>query len=115
MSERKYIVPEGMLRAFERRWTSLPQQPESFEQQRYASLLAALRWLSENPIVPTRAQVDQMVADGTWMAVEWQRRMFLADPEPKMDFGEAWNALTVEINRVGIRKATVILREQNQK
>jgi hypothetical protein len=116
MSERKYIVPEGMLRAFERRWISLPQEPESFEQQRYASLLAALRWLSENPIIPTRAQVDHMVADGTWdgtwMAVEWQRRMFLSEPETETGFGEAWNTLTVEINRVGIRKATEILRGQ---
>lgn len=29
------------------------------------------------------------------------------------DFGEVWNALTIEINRMGIKKATEILRSQN--
>ena len=46
-------------------------------------------------------------------ALEDLRRMYLAEQEPPKDeFGEAWNNLTVEINRIGIPKATEILRSQ---
>lgn len=58
----------------------------------YAFLYAALRWLSENPIVPTEEQCKDIERTGpsrgmdcySWIhmaAVEWQRRMFLA-PDP---------------------------------
>lgn len=62
-----------------------------------AALKAALQWLSENPIVPTLTEVafwadglsreirkehPSIVAQG--FAVEWQRRMFLAPPNPKI-------------------------------
>jgi hypothetical protein len=80
------IVPEGMLKAVEdifmRSWFSPKRVLE-----------AALRWLAENPIVPTEEQVDAMARhhekDGGSLSdtgvlferdaiAEWQRRMFLA-------------------------------------
>lgn len=60
-------------------------------QQLEASLEAALRWLSENPIVPTKKQLENLWyesqgkgPEGTieHCIAEWQRRMFLA-PEPE--------------------------------
>jgi len=56
-------------------------------------LESALRWLSENPIVPSDEQLEAMIQQarkigdpylGLWreVVVEWQRRMFLA-PEPE--------------------------------
>ena len=61
-------------------------------------LEAALRWLSENPIVPTKEQIDSMIGSNSqlhwgwdtywrehtsaWIT-EWQRRMFLT-PEPEV-------------------------------
>ena len=52
---------------------------------------AVLRWLSENPIVPSEVQARALVSDGDpyeWPlvqegATEWQRRMFVA-PEPEV-------------------------------
>lgn len=59
-----------------------------------AVLKAALRWLSENPIVPTDEQWkainhERQWPDNAyrrrWLVVEWQRRMFLApEPEPAL-------------------------------
>jgi hypothetical protein len=96
--EKKIVVPEGMLRAT---WNAMEEhmQTHNFVGCVPGSMCsltvgieAALLWWSENPIVPTLEQAAELwrVTNGTlkdtWpvsIAVEWQRRMFLA-PEPKM-------------------------------
>jgi hypothetical protein len=110
MTEAKIKVPEGMLEA--------AHNPCVYELMRlkpglgigYAAadapclteviLEAALRWLSENPIVPTEERAQEMWSakqqyEGhfaswefvRWGACEWQRRMFLAldEDEPVKD------------------------------
>lgn len=97
MSDKQYVVPEGMLKAVHDASRNFEQRlPEGFY---FAPLLkAALRGLSENPIVPTDEQIDSMSRglhwgwDSEWRThvrdwcVEWQRRMFLA-PEPAVPEG----------------------------
>jgi len=98
--EKKIVVPEGMLRAA---WhAQLPADNPTFEwdegdelnRKFYRRIFeAALRWLSENPIVPTLEQTESMrhlfhITDKPLsvyqnVAVEWQRRCFLA-PEPEV-------------------------------
>lgn len=93
MSE-KIVVPEGMRKSATRAWLeSEYEKPDVIR----ISLEAALRWLSENPIVPTDTQAydlwqSQILSGKTHSdnelaklcAVEWQRRMFLAAPEPEI-------------------------------
>jgi hypothetical protein len=88
--EKKYVVPEGMLQcAVEAMKEPGGSKFRSTEQWAATGLEAAIRWLAENPIVPTKEQIDQIdyFLDGEpnfveSHAVEWQRRMFLA-PEPE--------------------------------
>jgi hypothetical protein len=88
---KKIVVPEGMLRAAidESQYATLGLSGHNVIIER--TVKAALRWLSENPIVPTRRQVEEIsvpyyrssaVAKEHAM-VEWQRQMFLA-PEPQV-------------------------------
>lgn len=96
MTEKKYVVPYGMLRAAaDADMLSIEHSPESELAPIRLHLEAALRWLAENPIVPTSQ--DQADLLSTWrrndkacgyptngvaeMTAEWQRRMFLA-PDP---------------------------------
>jgi len=81
-------IPEGMLEALH---TAMCTKIEGGCQPDYerAALEAALRWLSDNPIVPTVDQAQEIwayVSRGESflrnLFVEWQRRMFLA-PEPE--------------------------------
>ena len=89
MNEKKIVLPEGMLKAAmddigERRGTYGGRIIEG-------ALEAALRWLSDHPIIPTDTQMQALWDDsvgagpfGTakFAAVNWQRRMFLAsEPE----------------------------------
>lgn len=79
MAERKIKVPEGMLKAAYAAW----------DKQGAVDLcvVAALRWLAENPIVPTShsicAEMHRTInAKGyccyqSALLAEWQRRMFL--------------------------------------
>lgn len=104
MSEKRIVVPEGMLRAFADAWDwgmkELPISPSRSDidalllrqgHARMKAIEAALRWLSEHPIVPTDEQINEchsaMYAAGgnlgsielqRMFATEWQRRMFLA-------------------------------------
>ncbi len=91
MGEKKIVVPEDMIRAA-CKGTFVGQDIRWSPTVCHRILESAMRWLSENPIVPTEAQTDAMAGHfssddslfGTfarWFAVEWQRRMFLA-PEP---------------------------------
>jgi hypothetical protein len=90
MSEKKYVVPQGMIDA------AYQYCPASFAMPAVRSMLeAALQWLAENPIVPTVEQGDSLFHsdigidytkkfDATRaVVVEWQRRMFLA-PESQI-------------------------------
>lgn len=94
MDEKKYAVPAGMLDAFRKAETHHGRvwDAEVLE----AMLTAALRWLAENPIVPTPEQMNKLRFDtcdndmtttfnqrSINLATAWQRRMFLA-PEPEI-------------------------------
>ena len=91
--EKKIVIPDGMLDAFEDAHVEylLKHKSDPLVPMKACifALEAALRWLSENPIVPTMEQATEMsdsghpcVLDGVWYATEWQRRMFLAlEPE----------------------------------
>lgn len=99
MAEIKVKVPEGMLKAAYNSEGNLNLKgnlPLMGELRINQILEAALRWLSENPIVPTYEQIVAIhdTANPTaqpatgkhwetrnWL-VEWQRRMFLS-PEPE--------------------------------
>jgi hypothetical protein len=80
-------VPEGMLQA----GRSVYSVYATAEEGARVILEAALRWLSENPIVPTDGQIfqDSIPYDGNEInairhhVVGFQRRMFLA-PEPEV-------------------------------
>jgi hypothetical protein len=97
MSEKRYVVPDGMLEAF---WAEFSGGLRGVESHRRAvdGLEAALRWLAENPIVPDHAQAIHLCetfedkggsrkADYCdsirHVAVEWQRRCFL-EPAPEL-------------------------------
>ncbi len=84
---KKILIPEAMRKAVESALDHL--DPEEF--MFYPGLEAALRWLSENPIVPTDAQtkkireaffaqndVNELIK---FTLIEWQKHMFIA-PEP---------------------------------
>lgn len=60
MSDKKYVVPDGMLMAARKRW------PESATGETVIRdrIEAALRWLSENPIVPTDEQAIELLKLG---------------------------------------------------
>jgi len=84
----KIVVPDGMLTAAMQA-IGIPEQYKQTHQVNKA-LEAALRWLSENPIVPTLDKFGPMQIDmrrsglecTPWnVAIEWQRRMFLAPEE----------------------------------
>ena len=102
MSEKKIVVPDWMLtRACEYYQRTSQGYPRmDMVTLVRGTLEAALRWLSENPIVPTDEQLKDLrgsihpqeaTGGGRWMgatdveegAVEWQRMMFLA-PEPEI-------------------------------
>lgn len=91
MTEKKIKVPEGMLKAAVAEWYVATGERDFCIRM---ILEAALRWLSENPIVPDDEQCLQLwrgsagadtTADCTRNTVSnWQRRMFLAPPESEM-------------------------------
>lgn len=85
MSEKRYLVPEGMLRAAGYAFMRCLADGKYLN----AALEAALRWQSENPIVPTNGQLwaCEMAVSGqgkgpfegcSAVIAEWQRRMYLA-------------------------------------
>jgi hypothetical protein len=102
MGKKQIVVPEGMLKA------AIDAVGEMLVKGRQLSdgtsgillelpgreqtaLEAALRWLGENPIVPTNKQIDEFVmplakrpggVSEMEICAEWQRRIFLAlEPE----------------------------------
>jgi len=98
MSEKRIVVPEGMLRA------AIDASGITNHVTITEAVEAALDWQSENPQVPTDEQCDELInmigANGRSlvrypsriskeqarnMLVEWQRRMYLS-PEPTVQF-----------------------------
>jgi hypothetical protein len=82
MSKKKIVVPGGMLKAA----MGETHRPDGNDAFVCGILEAALRWLAENPIVPSDEDIESMreeAALARHFAVEWQRRMFLA-PEPEV-------------------------------
>ena len=109
MSEKKIVVPEGMIRAVEDRCGDLCKYGGKSQSVRFVSqtaVEAALRWLSENPILPTAEQLYSTIGklpvamcDIVWterdraLIAEWQRRMFLApEPEVPEEIKDLWQA-----------------------
>lgn len=87
MSEKKIVIPEGMLQAG---WDAVHEANGIAGVS--TVLEAALRWLSENPILPTNLAESAIYSEWKkdhdlqyplWILREWQRRMFLA-PEPEV-------------------------------
>ena len=133
MSESRVVVPEGGLEAaVAAAWKHIgfdypqasPRIQKEIEDGYRAGLEAFVRWLSENPMVPTHSEVNSILAmvqfqslrgtslDGLQdFAAMWQRRMFLAPPEPEV--GQA--AKRVMENMMGCTftptEADAILRE----
>ena len=100
----KIVVPEGMLKVA---CDEICELGDGSGRQVTAKVLeAALRWLSENPQVPTDEQWASVCEDtpGTRIdscIAEWQRRMFLA-PEPKIvDFENVKRHIFSQDGRVG--------------
>lgn len=93
MIEKKIVVPEGMRAAAY--IAACNEDPGMIHiSTMEIALEAACRWLSENPIEPTDAQLKDLwksyrdhsggIGSNEWVCAEWQRRMFLA-PEPDPD------------------------------
>jgi len=95
--EKKYVVPEEGRRQARMALTGgvlLPIEDRG-EVALDRVLLEFIQWQAENPKVPTRDEMDQLIVDwdksrsedttrfryGGFVAVEWQRRMYLA-PQP---------------------------------
>lgn len=111
MSERKIIVPEGMLKAAQQKNCTCADCAAVFRDM----LEHALLWLSENPIMPTEDEGNQMLGCPSEYhqmelrdlairgAVEWQRRMFFAPASPYDDlFEHIFKASSPEVYRVDI-------------
>jgi hypothetical protein len=81
----KIVVPEGMLMAAKDATATMRLNIEQylFDTQTKMALEAALRWLSEHPILPTKEQIEHFnqipsTQYTTDIIVEWQRIEFLA-------------------------------------
>jgi hypothetical protein len=101
MSEKRYILPAGMFAAFMCGYNICWTSYDGDERNKHftcmeAGVKAVLRFLAENPIVPTEEQVERIHNEepvdagsptNVWQIRNyikvWQWRMFLA-PEPQV-------------------------------
>ena len=96
MSKKKIVVPKEMMKAVETVVEGELSCGGNGKTVAIVSTKTALRWLSENPIVPTVEQLRVLryaTADADWqtdfsqrcinLMEEWQRQMFDA-PEPEV-------------------------------
>lgn len=97
MREKRIVVPDGMLKAATEQAGYLYGDLTVFVNGMTLDgvLAAALRWLSEHPMVPTIADIARLHSEcrlttaqrndflDQAVIVEWQRRMFFA-PEPEV-------------------------------
>ena len=103
MMEKRIVVPDGMMKAVSNTWEVKSHKVEINKAE--AIIQAALRWLSENPIVPTRQNLEDMRTDWEdtpeqnaekvviFLISEWQRRIFLA---PESEVPEAVKNLLLD-------------------
>lgn len=124
VSKRRVVVPEGMLKAAYKAWSDEIREGYSLPH----ALELALKWLSENPIVPTIEDVGDIIAGQSFsnygraamhVAVEWQRRCFLAPvdevPEEVKDLiqpipvsgagADPWKRLPIDVTNERIIEA----------
>ncbi len=101
MIERKFVVPEGGLKAVDKAISEARHRRKKHYGDdeliagtvRDITLASFIAWQSENPQVPTEDQVRLMKSDLRYrdgvdfdtlkLCAEWQRRMYLA-PEPEV-------------------------------
>lgn len=118
--EKKIIVPTEMVNATSDvtvAWGDHQRMTLGYD-QRERIIAAALRWLSDHPMVPTEQQVVDLIDtfDGkgsleVHRIVEWQRKMFLApdEDEPIRDlienFGPAMPGVSLEDAKAAVREA----------
>ena len=91
MSDKKYVVPDGMLEAVNGAWDRFGGI--GLNNRIKVALEAAIRWQSENPVVPTGEQIRHIFGDyigkpmTSWSLpsalATWQAFMYLA-PEPEV-------------------------------
>lgn len=88
---KKIVVPEGMMKAAIAAWRLHPIRGYPPEDAVCKAVEAAVCWLSENPVVPTKEQANDLWKATTgaqkdeWpilVATKFQRLLFLA-PEPE--------------------------------
>ncbi len=96
---KRYVIPEGMLEAVRQGMRPILEassdRNHGYNQDdlERAGIEGILRWISENPRVPSDADLDKLMDEACdesepecnsnrYVAVNWQRRMFLA-PEPE--------------------------------
>ena len=112
VGEKKIKVPEGMLKA----GRDVVFSGIVYQGYVHDVLEAALRWLSENPIVPTEQQALAMKVSKErfefdpwewvrWGACEWQRHMF-EDTEPEIP--EEVKDLVWEAGKPGTRSQIML-------
>jgi hypothetical protein len=88
MSEKRYVTPDAMLDVV---YSTIENSGLEFGEGEKllvcAALDASIKWLAENPIVPTEQEYRDFGVkfdfQGVKCIAEWQRRMFLA-PEPEV-------------------------------
>ena len=119
MSDNKYVVPDGMFKSATDSWGL---ESDAMRKCTKIILEAALRWQSENPIVPTDRQWYECVNESQKLgypsnelyahaAAEWQRRMYLA-PEPEVPTYEELISKWEEENRSGVPNRVVMKESQ---
>ena len=109
----KIKVPDAMLKAVEASYEN--RRGAYSENATRADLEAALRWQSDNPIVPSDEQMDALTnavpyldsGNGRifrFVIDMWQRRMYLApEPEvPKLSVEDVLNLMLENIDRVQV-------------
>ena len=105
--DRRIVVPDGMLKAADEEIRLCSSISSTISDRTIAiiqkvTLEAALRWISENPVVPTESQLAEITAKAkkrasdepwshsgehwaTFYSVEWQKMMFVAPEGPSED------------------------------
>lgn len=136
-SAKKYVVPEGMLKAaieaylekargqgFSNSWATVEEFMKPYIE---VCVLGALEWLAQNPIEPTALDAAEMAEQVgkicnrrpfsagdcvTFYAVEWQRRMFLApiqkqEQDEPPNLGQRLKTFEIQIGMLNARLNTL--------
>ena len=96
MTEKRYVVPDGMLKAAMDSRKLISGQVTGWSDALCLQVLeAALGWLAENPLMPEPEQWSQLFKDYgkvvsvedqlKWTLYQWQKRMFLEPQQTDHD------------------------------